>query len=88
MTTTDRTWINVYHEGHPYRLQAAWHRMESPIDIHAPNGLEPVPTGWSVADIPDGPEEIGTRAIAMLAQEGDIANWPTSRPRGHHDHSR
>jgi len=76
---TERTWINVYHEGHPYRLRAAWHRMESPIEIHAPNGLEPVPTGLSVADIPDGPEEIGTRAIAMLAQEGDIANWPNSQ---------
>jgi hypothetical protein len=71
--TTERTWINADHDGHPYRLRAAWHRMESPIEIHAPNGLEPVPTGWTVADIPDGPEEIGARAIAMLVRESDVA---------------
>jgi hypothetical protein len=67
----ERTWINTEHDGLPYRLRAAWHRLESHIEIQSPDGLEPVPSGWIVGDIPDGEQGIGTRAIEFMARESD-----------------
>jgi hypothetical protein len=67
----ERTWINTEHDGQQYRLRAAWHRMESPIEIQSPDGFEPVPSGWIVGDIPEGEDDIGTRAIGFMARESD-----------------